>query len=72
LGDLGLIALDILLNLLPPKIFPRLRPPEQITLMTVPEAAVDKKDGLISRKKHVRLSRQGLWMQSITEPDPMK
>lgn len=56
---LGIVALDIPADLLPPEVLPRLWPSEQVTVgaMTVPEAPVDEQDSAVPGEYHIGLPR---------------
>ncbi len=50
----------------------RWRGRETATLMPVPETTVKENDGLVSGENQIGLSRQGLGMKPISEPESMK
>jgi hypothetical protein len=53
-------------DLISPELRARCWPPEEMAIVSMPEAAMDHYDRSSSRKHHVRLSRQVLHMKPIT------
>jgi len=71
---LGIVALDIPVNLLPPEALPRLWPSEKVTVgaVTVPEAPMDEQHRVVLGEDHIGLPRQFFCMEPVAEPGSME
>ena len=66
------VLLPVACNLPAPELLPGGGPPEQMTVMPVPEASVYKNDRPVLREQHVGLSGQPAVMQPVPEPSGMQ
>ncbi len=66
------VILDIAADLLAPERLSRRRPSEQMTVVPVPEAAVNEDNGLIPGKDKIRFPGQLFCMQPVAQPGRMK
>lgn len=67
LADRAVVTLTVAFNFLLPEFLSRGRPLEQMTVVAMPEAAVDKDYGAVFRKDKIGASRQPAVMQPVPE-----
>src|SRR3546814_10900749 len=70
-SDGVLIICDVAADLLAPEVLPCRRPFEQMAVVPMPEAAIHKDDGPVTRKNQIGFSGQILYMQPIARPGSM-